>query len=63
MKIGRFSLYVECLPIFENEHLDSNGKTESPGLVFIIDVTTLSKYDGIKALKYWPYTSFKPRDE
>lgn len=52
MKIGRFSLYVECLPIFENEHLDSNGKTESPGLVFIIDVTTLSKYDGIKAQKY-----------
>lgn len=57
--IGRFSLYMECLPMFENEYLDSNDKTESPCLVFIIDVTTLLKYDGFKAHKYWLHTSFK----
>lgn len=50
--IGRFSLYVECLPMFENEYLDSNDKTENPCLVFIIDVTTLLKYDDFKAHKY-----------
>lgn len=37
--IGRFSLYMESLPIFKNEYLDSNSKTERLGLVFIIDVT------------------------
>lgn len=54
---------MECFPIFENEYLDSNGKSERPGLVFIIDVTTLLKNGDILAHKYWPYTSFKARDK
>lgn len=32
---------MKCLPVFESAYLDSEGKTERPGLVFIIYVALI----------------------